>query len=60
MRTLIITPKWNAGRSVWGTKSDFMFDKDVLEAILISVSVPALIVAVIGFSAYVSCKNWSE
>ena len=37
-----------------------MFDKDVLEAILISVSVPVLIVAVMGFSAYVSCKDWSE
>ena len=48
------------GQNAWGTRSDFMFDKDVLEAILISVSVPALIVAVIGFSAYVSCKDWSE
>ena len=54
------TKNTNAGRSVWGIRSDFMFDKDVSEAILISVSVPALIVAVIGFSAYVSCKDWSE
>ena len=50
----------SVGRNDLGTRSDFMFDKDVSEAILISVSVPALIVAVIGFSAYVSCKDWSE
>ena len=60
MPILMATQKWNVGRSDLGTRSDFMFDKDVWEAILISVSVPALIVAVIGFSAYVSCKDWSE
>ena len=60
MPTLTATRSLRGGRSVWGTRSDFVFDKDVLEAILISVSVPALIVAVIGFSAYVSCKDWSE
>ena len=37
-----------------------MFDKDVLEAILISVSVPALIVAVIGFSAYVIFSRYKR
>ena len=60
MPTLTATRSLRGGRNALGTRSNFMFDKDVLEAILISVSVPALIVAVIGFSAYVSCKDWSE
>ena len=38
----------------------FRFYKELWEVVLISVSVPALVIAVIGFSAYLSCKDWSD